>query len=79
MEWYALIREPVTLAVGAAAPGAVEFSVGRTLWVLVALLVAAVPLLLAARHALSSRREVRVETPRLRLLEGRKEIPRHAA
>lgn len=80
MEWFAMLPVPVSIVAGAVAPGAVEFSTGRTLCVLLALLVAAVPLLLVARHAYSSRRSrVRAEGPRLCLLEGGKEIPFHAA
>jgi hypothetical protein len=80
MEWLALLPIPVSIVSGGVTPGAVEFTSARNIFALLALLVAAVPLLLVAHNAYASRRSrVRAEGPRLCVIEGGKELPFHAA
>ena len=69
MEWFVLL---------AAVPdGALEFSIG-TVGTILALLVAIVPVLLVVRHARDFE-EVTLEAPPLRVIEGGKDLRRHAA
>lgn len=68
MEWFVF---------AALVPGPVDLSVGGVT-ACVAFLVACVPLVVAARHALGVRLGER-ETPQLRVFEGRKDLSRRAA
>jgi hypothetical protein len=69
MEWFVLLA-PVP-------NGALEFSVGAV-GVILALLVAVVPVLLVLRHALDAE-EVTLEAPQLRVIDGLKDLWGHAA
>jgi hypothetical protein len=77
MEWFAWVA-PVwngALPTGAV-PGAVQYGTG--LLQLIAAVTALVPVLLAVRQAFKSRSGT-TEAPRLRVLEGGKELRRRAA
>jgi len=77
MEWFAWVA-PVwngALPTGAA-PGAVQYGTG--LLQLVAMLTALVPVLLVLREVIKGRRGA-AEAPRLRVLEGGKELRQRAA
>lgn len=67
MEWF-VILEPV--------PNALEFGVEGGVFFWLTLIVALVPVFLAARHALTVRKR---ETPQLRVIEGGRELGARAA
>jgi hypothetical protein len=69
MEWF-LFAAPV--------PGPVEFTVGNGATFAVLLAVALTPIVLAVRHALGLA-SVAPEAPRLRVIEGGKDLGRQAA
>ena len=69
MEWF-IFAAPV--------PGPVEFSVGSGAAFAVALATALTPLVLAVRHALGLAMPA-PDAPQLRVIEGGKELRRHAA
>ncbi len=59
-------------------PGALPFGIGAGLLVLVGLLVAVVPVLRAVRDALANRGGG-LEAPKLRVIEGKRELKARAA
>jgi hypothetical protein len=69
MEWF-VFAAPV--------PGPVEFNVGGTAAFAVMLATALTPVVLAVRRAFG-RRDTTSTTPRLRVIEGGKELGRQAA
>ena len=69
MEWF-IFAAPI--------PGPVEFSVGSGAVLTVMLVTALTPVALAVRHAFGLATAAS-ETPQLRVIEGRKELRRHAA
>ena len=79
MEWFVwLAPVPVTSIPAASAPDALQFQAGTHLFSILALVAACTPLVLALRHRLR-RPEVSAEVPRLRVLDGGKELRRRAA